>query len=99
MGNPWVPEWALSPRSRPSDRTNAGRCNTTLALMDSGLRGVGLSFSYVCGERNNPTPFEKFGCGGSRGGAGQGADSAVATPRTHAGLGAPQLPWPLGPET
>lgn len=59
----------------------------------------GLLLNYSCRERNNPTPFEKFGWGGSGGGAWQGVDSAAATPRTHAGLRAPQLPCPLGSET
>lgn len=60
------------------DGASAGRCNNpakpqaALRWMESGLRGVCLLFNSVCGERNNPTPFAKFGCGGSGGGAGQG---------------------------
>lgn len=67
--------------------------------MESGLRGVCLSFSYVCGERNNPTPFEKFGCGGSRGGAGQGGGFGRSNSPDARRPQSPQLPWPLGPET
>lgn len=70
--------------------------NTAKPPVTLGL-GIGIRRALLmhsgCG-RNNPTPFEKFGWGGSGGGAGQGADSPAATPRTHAGLRAPQLPYP-----
>jgi hypothetical protein len=80
---------------------------SAITLRSSGPRfdiGIGIQKDLFVvelrREKKNPTPFAKFGWVGVGAEPGRGADSAAAaTPRTHAGIRAPQLPCPLGSET